>query len=579
MKLFFRFGIFLYWSLGFLCAPLLFSAEDQKQELTVEEIAKTQAAKLYISRRYEDSLKEFEKLEAAYPLSLAVKRYIASLHDSLGRPQNAIAKLKEVIRFNENDFVARRMLGDIYIKHGDLDLAKMEFEWIAAHDGQSSAVQYAQKKMNQIRGAHLSEKAKSRGITLTEFMKSEPAQLFSQGDFKAAVRGFDELLKIYPNDILILRFRAISLTRLKNNDEAIETFHKALALDPDNIAVHYYLGEAYSAAGRDGESRREFQWVAGKESTIYKTRAERAIYGGLKKSSAHARSSKKWGISVTTGYEYDTNASYKSRDDRFSVAGDQNSSRFPLTATGNYRFYRKGKLSLNADGIYAHNFYTDFPTLTTYTIGGGLSALYAFRLFNRSAYFNLRNGMSYTILRDEYFVWTYSLSPSLVFFPHKNIRSTLAYRWGMYQYHRNGFEPDLTSRDSFNNSISFLNNLYLNSKKNLYLTFGYDFERADATGKNYIKNAHGIQLGAHFPIFEKIEGDFNFRFKDSDFPKYAYDPPARRDDQYVMTASISRPIAQYFILTFFYTYENTQARNNLYEYYKNVFGASLTYRY
>lgn len=52
------------------------------------------------------------------------------------------------------------------------------------------------------------------------------------------------------NDAMVLTMIGYSKRKLGFTDEGIAIYHQALAIDPDNVNTHEYLGEGYLAAGR-----------------------------------------------------------------------------------------------------------------------------------------------------------------------------------------------------------------------------------------------------------------------------------------------------------------------------------------
>lgn len=52
------------------------------------------------------------------------------------------------------------------------------------------------------------------------------------------------------NDAMVLTMIGYSTRKLGHTDEGIAIYHQALAIDPNNINTHEYLGEGYLAAGR-----------------------------------------------------------------------------------------------------------------------------------------------------------------------------------------------------------------------------------------------------------------------------------------------------------------------------------------
>ena len=52
------------------------------------------------------------------------------------------------------------------------------------------------------------------------------------------------------NDAMVLTMIGYSTRKLGNTEEGIAIYHQALAIDPDNVNTHEYLGEGYLASGR-----------------------------------------------------------------------------------------------------------------------------------------------------------------------------------------------------------------------------------------------------------------------------------------------------------------------------------------
>jgi tetratricopeptide (TPR) repeat protein len=59
-------------------------------------------------------------------------------------------------------------------------------------------------------------------------------ELSNQGKYAEAIQTFDKALKIDPNNTVILLNKAIALDAQGNHDAAIQTFDKALKIDPNN---------------------------------------------------------------------------------------------------------------------------------------------------------------------------------------------------------------------------------------------------------------------------------------------------------------------------------------------------------
>jgi len=79
--------------------------------------------------------------------------------------------------------------------------------------------------------------------------------LFQQGRALALAGHHERALDILTavrdrNDAALLTMIGYATRKLGRVDEGIAIYHEALAIDPDNLDTHEYLGEGYLAAGR-----------------------------------------------------------------------------------------------------------------------------------------------------------------------------------------------------------------------------------------------------------------------------------------------------------------------------------------
>lgn len=409
-----------------------------------------------------------------------------------------------------------------------------------------------------------------------EFMGSPAAQNFAKGNYQEALQGFDQMLQARPDDVLALRFKALTLSKLGRKQDAITAFSEALRRAPDNAALHFYLAETHLQTGNIEGARKEYRWVIENDETLYRYRAQQGLLQ-TRGQAGPAKKRKPWTLNFTQGVAYDTNAPYTTRDASLRQPGDRNSVRFDTLLTGTYRLFKKGGWIFVADGLYAQSLYTDFVRLQTYTPGAGLSALYAFTLFDKPAFFTIREGLTQTYLRNRFYVFSDSVSPSFVFNFYKKLKTVISHRWSYNEY--DNFGPSSTNRDGYGNITSLANTWYFNDLRTQYVSFTYDYEHQGTRGVDYIKNAHGFRFDLHSPLIEKVEGEFTFRFKNSDYPKFSAGPPSRHDDLYSITTTLSRPLNSYLTLSAAHSFERVNGRNNLYEYWKNVFLVELSLRY
>jgi tetratricopeptide (TPR) repeat protein len=552
---------------------------EEKEELTLQDLSRTEAARFFIAKQYADALAAFQELEKQHPRNILIKRYIASLYDSLQNRELAIQKLEEVLEIDPEDWIARQFLGDIYVRQGNIKEAEKQYLAIQRGNKKDSANgKFAETKLKEIQKIRSAPKTEAgRQMAAQEFMQSVPAQDFAKGEFKKAVQGFEGLLQVYSQDPLIHRFRGIALLRLNNTPEALAAFDEGLRIASENAALHYYKAQAYAQAKDMSKAREEYQWIVANDKGAYQNRAKQALFETLR---GETKPSKKWTLTVNNGYEYDTNATYKSSDPAFSTAGDQNSSRFNSNVFGTYRFYQKKNWFFTTDGVYAQSLYTDFPNLQTYTYGAGISALRLLNFFGKTSYLNIRDGVTHTFLKNKFFVLSNTLSPNLIINTTDRTRVNLGYRFTVSAYENRGQFPDFTNRNGLSNGFSVGGTYYLDQAKKNYVTLGYDFDYDRTKGVNYIRWGNTGRMEFHWGTLpSKMEFNLSFRYKDSLYPKYAFGPPDRWDHVFTLTPSLSRPIYKdYLFLTASYSYEAAPAQNNSFQYSKHVAGLQLSAR-
>ncbi|HVY20625.1 MAG TPA: tetratricopeptide repeat protein [Bauldia sp.] len=91
-------------------------------------------------------------------------------------------------------------------------------------------------------------------VTVNASLMNDRA-LYEQGRSLALAGYYQDALDTFAaiknqNDAMTLTMIGYSKRKLGHTDEGIAIYHQALALDPNNVNTHEYLGEGYLAAGR-----------------------------------------------------------------------------------------------------------------------------------------------------------------------------------------------------------------------------------------------------------------------------------------------------------------------------------------
>ena len=94
-----------------------------------------------------------------------------------------------------------------------------------------------------------------------EFLSTDFIKSFQNKEYEKAIKECDELLKKYPNDPLILRYRALTLEKLHHDAEAIDLYHEVLAAHPHDIPARLFLGLAYIRERENEKAAAELHYV------------------------------------------------------------------------------------------------------------------------------------------------------------------------------------------------------------------------------------------------------------------------------------------------------------------------------
>jgi len=557
--------------------PSLFAAEFQrdrqeaKNRLSARELMASDAAQLFANRRFEEALTAFKKLAGEYPQDAAMRRYIGACLDNLNRDEEAIAAFLEAIALDPADFLSRQFLAKIYLRMGLLNQAEEQFRYLAENDKSGT---FAQRAKTQLESG--------QKITPQEFLKTRAAQAFMNAKYEEALEELSMLESRYPQDILLKRYQGLALDRLAQYDKAVSTYREGLKIAPHNIPLHYYLAQALLHKRDLNEAAREFKYVIQRdESNTYRVRAQQG-YASITKWSelAQRRTPKKWTLSASTGVEWNSNPASNTRVKAFKTLPTRPAWRLSDYVGGTYDFFRKGPVLFRANYAHADSFYTNKQSkLNTLLNIGGVNAIYVGNFLEKPLILQAGHTAIHTMVRGEYY--SASFVPSMaVVYPIKDwYRITGMERWAFTTYNSDGSAPDSTARDGFSNLAGITNNFYFNKAKTFSALLGFDYGRDDTQGINYRKDAFSSRTGLHFPLPFKFEGDVNFKFRDSQYPKYGYpsDTPGRRDLEYTFGTSLSRPLGRNWVLSANYQYTDNNSRDDNFTYINQAVGINISY--
>lgn len=448
--------------------------------------------------------------------------------------------------------------------------------------------------------------AEEKWISIEEFEESAFAGYYWAEEYEPALKAIEGLLRDYPDDPLLLRYRAMTLDQRGSSQEAIAQFQELLLRDPNHVPTRYFLGLAYQRAGLIEEAAAEWLWVI--ENSPVKTYWQWAaaaldrVYDrtaglGLEEmgeplppaefvpvpapSVPPAAAESRWFLAGIVGVEWDSNVTLKPEDKALANAGDRNAERVLANLRVGHHLLREPETAL--DLLYtvrhsAHDDSLDDLNFTSQeasaelrrkvdwgdrevTLGGrydlGLGLL-------ESDLFTLSNGLTFTA--DSR--WT------------PRTRTALLARAAWIDFGPDGSNRPQTSRDGWYQDAGFTQYLYsADLRSHLFWTQQYNDTRTQ--GGNFERRGTTTRLGFHTPLWKKLALDGAVGFRWNKYPRFGslstLDPERRRDAVWDFYAGVTYPITPRLAGRISYRFVDAENRNDFYEYERHVAGVQFLF--
>jgi tetratricopeptide (TPR) repeat protein len=222
----------------------------------------------------ERSIAEYKNAMAADPGSLFLRVELAELYWRVGRIADAVRDAEAVLAINPDQEGAHRLLANLYwrnlgeaqqdrVARESLGKAIFHFEALARLNPQDADTHVALARLyslnNQPEKAEEALKGALENNPDSRNAARHLAQLyFDQGEYGLAI----DLLKRLPEeemDAPMLAMLGYAYAQAHEYDEAVASYEKALALDPENQDFRRALAEALMSDNRIPEARAELE--------------------------------------------------------------------------------------------------------------------------------------------------------------------------------------------------------------------------------------------------------------------------------------------------------------------------------
>lgn len=424
-------------------------------------------------------------------------------------------------------------------------------------------------------------------ISHKEFLSSDFIKSFKNHEYEKALKECNVLLKKYPNDPLISRYRALTLEKLHRSPEAINLYHEILAAYPRDIPARLFLGLAYIKEGANEKAAAELRYVV-KHGVLpeYRHWAQEQLNRLYShKISGGKRITKKPYIIGKTGILYDSNPLLLPDDKTLSSKKRKPAALYLFELNAGYPLQLKKDFRLDALYIgeeYLHSYGANQVDFTSQ--GFALDAKKRVFAGRRPYLLGGRYDFRANFLRSDLFsiVNRFFVSADTSFW-----KKTLTHFFGRFtilNYGPDGANPDVSSRDGIREAIGVTQYFYTPSRKTFFFIKGEgDFNQT--RGKNFNRVGALGTIGFHTPFlsFHKTDLDMSSSYNWGTYPDFtslsALDPSDRRDKGWDIYAALTHHWKPNLATRVLYRFINSENNNNLLDHNRHLAGAEVIFSF
>jgi tetratricopeptide (TPR) repeat protein len=364
-----------------------------------------------------------------------------------------------------------------------------------------------------------------------------------------------------------------------NLAEAKRLLQEAKAQNPNDAMVHYYLGVLAARGQRPQEALQELEIGISIDPSH-----SPGFRSAIQAAQAPMATARPYGISLTTGIEYDDNV--KVLPDNISATGQAN-------FAGQYRGHKADWRT----PIIVRAYYEPLQT-PNYTMGVRYYSYVGLNYYLDSFNNNEQYGEVYlkyqfkrlTINPFYIFDYTWVGGEPWAMFNDVGLRLTLQetswltgdlvymFKAQDYKWLQQGYLPWQIRRDGYVNQLGMFQTLRW---KRASLRAGFYWEREMSSGPNWTQNIYHFPLEGTLALPWQISayGYFEYAYGAYSNQDYLYQK-LRRDNIFTIIAQLRRPINKWATAVAMYTHANNDGCNiSDYRYHRNIYSLLLQLHY
>lgn len=423
-------------------------------------------------------------------------------------------------------------------------------------------------------------------ISSKEFLSSDFATSFRNKEYNKALKESDALLKKYPQDSIILRYRALTLERLGRDKEAVNLYQEIIERDSDYAPAHMFLGLAYFKQGKSEKAAEELRWIIQNSPSLeYRSFAQAQLNRWRLSVRPAAKQIKKRPYMLgKLGVAYDSNPLLVP-DDRSLLARVSKRDAalylfdldigYPVRLEKDFRFDTLyiGQQRSHDNGARKVDFTSQ---------GFALDSKKRYLFGQRAVLFGSRYDFRANFLRSDLFSIANRFFLSLDTSFRPRTRTHFYGRFSVSNYGPDGSDPPQTSRDGIRGGLGLTQYFYTAGPKKFFFLKS-EINLNQTRGDNFIRRGALLRLGLHtlMAFFRKTDLDVSTGVDLGRYPEFvslsSLDLRRRRDTRWDVYAGLTHYWKPNLATRFFYRFIKSDNRNDYFDRTRHIAGMEAVF--
>ena len=396
----------------------------------------------------------------------------------------------------------------------------------------------------------------------------------------------DKLVKKYPKDPLVLRYRALTLDKLGRRKEAIFAYREILSQNPDHVPTRLFLGLTYARDGKPDEAAKELRWVSENSASVnYRHWAQAQLTRvRLMKKNVIKKVERRPYLTGKTGATYDSNPLLIPSDDRLSSRPKKDGLDFPMDLSVGYPVILQKDVRVDALYIGQGMLHDRGASRINFNSQGfALNAKKRVFFGKRAALFGARYDFRSNWLRSDFFSTVNRFLLSLETSFWKKTKTHFYARLSHSGYKNDGSVPSISSRDGIRSGLGVVQYFYTARDYRTYVFVKQEISFADTRGDNFDREGSLTRLGVHGPLdcLGPVTFDVSTGFDYGSYPDFsslsALDLNERRDLRFDVYTDLTYRWKPNLATRAFYRYIRSENDNGFYERDRHLAGAEVVF--